>query len=177
MAIDREDDSDNENNEESKIIEGLEKKLKISRWILYGTGIFSAIIIAILATGMIVINQRLAQLKAPLPEAMDKKFAEMDKNIEAVSNFRRIELRRIDLYTEQLAALRQECNSEKTTPLIDMLVEREKDFQTLAKQMQSGTASLAGMVRGSRDWVDQHKQSLDLLIEQSQQRVKQLGRE
>lgn len=170
----RDIDDEDVNNNEDAVIVALEKKLKISRWLLYGTGGFSLVIVAILITGLIVINQRLSQLQAPLPEDLEQKFAELDQQIEDVSNFRRIELRRIDVFSDQLSALRGECNVEKTAPLNDLLVQREDDFQALAYLMISGTESLAGMVRGSRKWVDQHRESIERLIENSKARAQSI---
>ena len=96
-------------------------------------------------------------------DAINEQFVALEQQLMLLADFRKTELKKIKVYTRQLEKIANDCSLEKAAPYRDFLAGREKDFQIFLGSVKSGTTSLAGMIKGSRQWLTAHNRELDEL--------------
>lgn len=165
-------DSENDGAEEeiidpATLLKRVEKQAKTNKLLFTVVLAISGLIITVMATGMTVMFLKLSALtsaaEASDEDAMDEQFMELEQQLMLVADFRKSELKKIKAYTKQLDNIANDCSLEKAAPYRDFLAGREKDFQIFLTSVKSGTTSLAGMVKGSRQWLDAHNRELEEL--------------
>jgi hypothetical protein len=174
MADDRDDEE--EGNEAEAEVKDYEKRIHSNRLILFAGIFLSCTVLCIMVTGLLVLFMRVSEIAPadgePSAEilAMEERFATLERQLGALSDFRKGELKKVAAFTNRLEMVYADCSSEKTAPFKDLLISREKDFQALLKTISGGTRDLSGMVKGSKNWVNQHNKKLQLLIDSSVER-------
>lgn len=171
MAI---EDDDLEENGEQDELAAYEKKLRLNRILLMVSGFITLLVVAVMITGLTVLYLRVDAM-TPSTEGEDgaeallveQRFSDLESRLQALSDFRKGELRKVAEFTRQLEQVYEDCSADKTTPFKQLLIDRERDFQAFLKTMKSGTDNLSGMAKGSKAWVNQHNRELDALIEES----------
>ena len=153
------------------LLKQIKKQGKTNKLLLTIVLVISGVVITVMATGLTVMFLKLADLSAVAEAAsedhMEDQFLALEQQLMLVADFRKSELKKIKAYTKQLEKIANDCSLEKAAPYRDFLSSREKDFQALVSTVKSGATSLAGMSKGSRQWLSSHNNTLDELKESS----------
>lgn len=179
MAYDYKEESETDLNPVI-LLSKLEKQAATNKILMIAVIAFSAIIIAVMATGMTVMLHRVSalteatQLKRHDP--ITQQFVDLEQQLMLLTDFRSNELDKISAYTRQLNKLADDCSLEKMADYQNFLVFREQDLQKLIIAIKSGSSNLAAMNQGSKRWLDVYNQSLDELTDQSVQRKAKLDK-
>jgi Trp operon repressor len=143
----------------------VERQAKIGRVLTIAVIFVSVLTMIAMGAGMFVMSSRIAELEQLVntyneEDDVDQQFDVLEDRLVALAEFRKSELKKIQLFTEELETLSTDCSLEKAEPFLAFLSQREQDFQVLIDTIQSGTNSLAGMNQGSRKWLEEHNKAL-----------------
>ena len=175
-----EDDATAEGGEENPVVllKNVEKQAKTNKLLLSIVLAVSGVVITVMATGLTVMFLKLSDLTRAAEEAeeqpMEEQFLALEQQLMLLADFRKSELKKITRYTRQLEQIASDCDLEKAAPYRDFLSSREKDFQSLLTAIKSGTGSLAGMSKGSKQWLGAYNKELDELKQLSLSRQREL---
>jgi hypothetical protein len=160
------------------LLQKVEKQASLNKLLLTIVLVISGIVITVMATGMTVMFLKLSDLTTALNETeedpMDEQFLALEQQLMLLADFRKSELKKIEAYTKQLEKVSNDCDLEKAAPYREFLLSREKDFQSLLGTIKSGTVNLAGMSKGSRQWLDDYQKQMEELKQLSISRQSKL---
>ncbi len=160
------------------LLQKVEKQAKTNKFLLGIVLAVSGVVVTVMATGLTVMFLKLSALSEAAEETeedpMAEQFLALEQQLMLLADFRKSELKKIAAYTKQLEKIATDCDLEKAAPYRDFLSGREKDFQALLTAMKSGTGSLAGMSKGSKQWIDAYNKDLDELKQLSAARRSKL---
>ncbi len=182
MADDDNDDIADENTtveiDPAVLLPKVEKQLKVTRVLLIATIVLSVLVASTVGVGIGVMYGRIGDLETAALELeddqMDEQFTLLEERLLKIAEFRKSEQKKISKYTKELAKLSNDCSAEKAAPFLKYLSQREEDFQLLITSVKSGTADLAGMNKGSKDWLRTHAKSMDDIVKLSEARKSQI---
>ncbi len=149
----------------------LEGKIKLNKILLIVAISLFTLVLCILVTGFGVIYVKVSALSDAPQDKVNQALEELSKELTELKTFRADELRSIADFDEKIKNLQGDNQSTNTAIMKQVLLDREKDYQHLVDTLRSGTESLAGMVPGSRDWVNFYKNEMDTLKQHSIRRV------
>jgi len=149
----------------------LEGKIKLNKILLIVANSLFTLVLCILVTGFGVIYVKVSALSDTPQEKVDRELEKINKELEDIKTFRESEVASIESFDEKIKSLQGDKESTETTTMKQVLLDREKDYQHLVDTLRNGTESLAGMVPGSRDWVNFYKGEMDTLKQHSIRRV------
>lgn len=143
----------------------VERQAKVGKLLTIAVIFVSLLTMISMGAGMYVMSARIAELEQLVnadrdEDAADEQFDLLEDRLVSLAEFRKSELKKIQLFTDELEKLSTDCSLEKAEPFLAFLSQREQGFQTLIDTIQSGTSSLAGMNQGSRKWLEEHNSAL-----------------
>ena len=157
----------------------VERQAKIGKVLTVTLIFISLLTIISVGTGMIVMFDRISTLERMATvdkedDLVDQQFDALEERLLSLAEFRKSEIKKIQIFTSELEKLSAECSVEKAQPFLAYLSEREQNLQQFIDTVKSGTGSLAGMNKGSRQWLDEHNKALADLKALSVERQAQL---
>jgi len=165
---------DDDNDEGSKELSRLEKKIKTIRTMFFSLLVCAAVIISILITSVLVINLQLANRREIPAEDFADLLQELDTHLKHLSTIHNAEAQAYFTFQDSLAEIKDLYQHDKINTLRQALVEREQDTRQLLEIMQNGISSLANMSPGSRQWTTVYAEQVKKAQTVSSQREKAL---
>jgi len=149
----------------------LEGKIKLNKILLIVANSLFTLVLCILVTGFGVIYVKVSALSDTPQDKVDQELEKINKELEDLKTFRENEITSIDAFDEKIKSLQGDKESTEAATMRQVLLDRERDYQHLVDTLRNGTESLAGMVPGSRDWVNFYKGEMDTLKQHSIRRA------
>lgn len=175
MAV-AEDKSQNESQEEplteAQRIDKLEKNVGTSKLVLMLVALLLIVVISVSVTAFAVF----------VAKGDKKDGAEIDAQFESmqteIMNLKaRVDEKEVVILNlqDKIKAAQNQLKSSGNTVLIDLMIEQEKDNQSVLAVARSSIYDLSHMVPGSRTWLESYTEELDRATEYSKARQKKLA--
>ena len=166
-----------ENNEEAPsgpTLEGLEKRLKLLKYLSYAGISITVIITIVIVVWISLISSQIDDDTPMDTEQVETNLGEVDKRL--ASLYERIDTQQgdMDKITTQITALEEAHNNKQVDIIQRILINQQRDYGDFLKTMEFGMNNLANMVKGSRDWTKQYKKRLKDAQKISKQRMEQI---
>lgn len=166
-----------ENDEEATpglTLEGLEKRLKLLKYLSYAGISITVIITIVIVVWISLISGQIDDDTPMDTEQVEKNLGEVDKRL--ASLYERIDTQQgdMDKITTQIKALEEARNNMQVDIIQRILINQQRDYGEFLKTMEFGMNNLAGMVKGSRDWTNQYNKRLKNAQKISKQRMEQI---
>ena len=166
MAVAEEEDI-----QQAKELETLQRALKLNRRMLLGLLATAAVIVSVLLTSLVVINIQLSGRRDVPAEEFAMELEELRSHLQHLVEIHNSEALVYFDFQDRLDELQELYGQEQINQLRQTLVEREQDHQELLKLIGEGAGALAVMIPGPRDWTKPYQNQIDAARTLSEQRA------
>lgn len=152
------------------------KRININRWLM--------IIALVISVGVTIIaSVSIYLLYSNVPDfdqasnseaALLKRIEELEQTATRLAAFKGDEMAKLQQVSEKASSLASQCSGNFNGDMLQVMTQREQDFQVLVDSVANSATELASMTRGSREWLVAHDAALRSLREKSVKREVEL---
>lgn len=152
------------------------KRININRWLMIVALVISVgvAIIASVSVYLLYSNVPDFDQAANGEAALLKRIEELEQTANRLAAFKGDEMAKLQQVSEKTSSLASQCSGNFNGEMLQVMMQREQDFQVLVDSVATSATELASMTRGGREWLVAHDAALRALREKSVKREVEL---
>ena len=151
----------------------LKNTVRLNKIFLLITLAISMVCISVLLTATAYFYKQLSAITTPPPSPFEQQIQNIEKNLKSLSKLQEADSNAITSYHLRVNRLQEECNAFYSPQRIQLILQREQDYQQLLDEIITGTQQLADMSKGTYNWLPRYHSRLEALKTRSQNRSEQ----
>jgi hypothetical protein len=152
------------------------KRINLNRWLLIIALVISVGVTIIASVSIYLLYSNVPDFEqaSNSEAALLKRIEELEQTATRLAAFKGDELTKLQEVSEKTSSVASQCSGGFSGDMLEVMIQREQDFQVLVDSVATSATELASMTRGTREWLVAHDAALRALREKSVKREVEL---